>query len=277
MNNSAIRVLALTTVCALTSAGCLTVTGEQLNLLTTEEEVRLGAKVADQVEEQHTLLRDAAIQNYVDEIGARLARFSPRQDVPYRFEVIDDPDTINAFALPGGRLYVYTGLMRLCENEAQLASVMAHEIAHVAAKHHGEELTRQYGLNLLTRLALGEEPSRSAQTIAQIARVLPSTRWSRGQEREADVIGMRILASAGYAPDAMVAFMYRMGAYSQAAGQPQPLAFLSSHPATNERVANLQAIASRYPPEVRDAPAYAQRYEQMVLRRLGRITLERRP
>lgn len=249
---------------ALLTQGCeTTTTGERFNMLSTEQEKQLGAELSAQVEQQEKVLANPALQAYVRGIGERLSRYAPRQDVAYQFTVIDNPESVNAFALPGGHLYVYTGLMKLCTNEAELASVMAHEIAHVAAKHHGETLTRQYGIELLLGVISGDNPRMGAQIVAGLV----SMGYNRGQEREADAIGMNILFQAGYQPEAMVTFMEKMYASEQAQGGGRPPALLSTHPATTQRIANLSAQTAQYPLDIRQkSPVYAERYQQEVLR-----------
>lgn len=258
-------------LCGASLSGCVTTEGgAQPNMLSTQEEIALGEKVAKEVQENEKVLDDPIIQQYVSEIGARLARSSPRQDVPYTFTVIDNPDTVNAFALPGGRMYIYTGLMKICDNEAQLASVMAHEIGHVAEHHHGESLTRQYGYSMLIGLILGDSSPQGAQIAAQIAGTVTELRFSRAQENESDRVGMDILWRAGYQPDAMVVFMERMLQTEGGQGRGRPmLEFLSSHPATTERIAYLRTLVQQYPYDVRVAsPVYAERYKVNVLDRL---------
>lgn len=251
--------------------GCVTPQGgEQPNMLSTEQEIELGDKAAQEIEKNNKILDDPVIQEYVSEIGMRLARVSPRQDVPYKFTVIDDPKTVNAFALPGGHMYIYTGLMKLCENEAQLASVMAHEIGHVACHHHGESLTRQYEYSMLVNAILGNKSSEGADMAAQIIGSLGELHFSRVQESEADRVGMDILWRAGYKPEAMVTFMQRMmqteGEQGSRIFAPK---FLSSHPATADRVARLQALVQQYPADLRaKSPVYAERYKEKVLDRL---------
>ncbi len=263
----------LVILCALsaTLSGCATMEGGQpINLLSTQQEVQLGAQMAAQVEQQSKPYPDAAVQAYVRDIGARLAAAAPRQDVQYQFSVIDDPDTINAFALPGGYMYVYTGLMKFCDNEAELASVMAHEIAHVAAHHHGEMMTRQYGYNTIASLLLGNQPGAMAQMVAQILGQGYAMRFSRANEAEADALGMDILFRAGYQPVAMLTFMNKMVQLEQQSGGRGPgLAIFASHPPSTERLARLDAQLNRYPEEMRaQRSVQADRYRQIVLSRL---------
>jgi predicted Zn-dependent protease len=265
---SLVRVQLTITILAVSLAGCATTDGRQFNLLSTEEETRLGAQLSTEITKEEKVFEDGAMQAYVDTIGERLARHAPRQDVTYEFTVIDAPDTVNAFALPGGHLYIYTGLMKLCANEAELASVMAHEIAHVAAHHHGEAMTRQYGLSILLNIALGDDPGAAAQLVAGLASKAGALKYSRFQENESDRLGMEMLFSGGYKPEAMVSFMEKLGASEGDGGRGMP-AFLSSHPATPARVANLRSQTTNYPLDIRmDTPTYAERYEREVLAKL---------
>ncbi|MBX7257601.1 MAG: M48 family metalloprotease [Candidatus Hydrogenedentes bacterium] len=251
--------------------GCVTPEGgEQFNMLSTQEEVALGDKISQEVEKKEKILNDPAIQAYVREIGARIAKQSPRTDVPYKFTVIDNPKTVNAFALPGGHMYIYTGLMKLCANEAELASVMGHEIAHVAAHHHGESMTRQYGYSLIASLILGDSPSANAELMAQIVGSLGESKFSRTQENEADRMGMDFLFRAGYKPEAMVTFMEKMNASEGGGSGGGLLKYLSSHPPTPERIAALQAQEQQYPADLRaSSAAYPERYWDNVLKRLN--------
>ena len=250
--------------------GCVTFEdGRGFNILSTEEEIALGREVAAEVEQQETVLDDAAVQAYVAQIGQRLARVSTRQDVPYVFKVIDAPDTVNAFALPGGNMYVYTGLMKLCQDEAELAAVMAHEIGHVAGHHHGESLTRTYGYGLITRILLGEAPDERAQVVAGLLGQAVTARYSREQEREADRLGMEFLFRAGYPPDAMISFMNKMRAEERKDGGRRWLPIFASHPPTTERLHLLHGLLAQYPPDlVAVSPRYADRYQQQALSRL---------
>ncbi|MEX2016732.1 MAG: M48 family metallopeptidase [Candidatus Hydrogenedentales bacterium] len=243
--------------------------GGGINLLSTEEELALGQKMAAQIEQEQPVLNDPAVQQYVDRIGQRLQAVVPPgvdRNINYQFKVIDAPDTVNAFALPGGYLYVYTGLMKLIENEAELAGVMAHEIAHVTAEHHGEQLTKQYGASFLASLLLGEDPGAIAQGVAQVTNYLVQAGYSREAEREADRIGADMLMRGGYNPNAMITFMQKMAAQSQAPGG-RIMAFISTHPLTQERIEYLQSQINTYPANVRaDYPVFAERYQEMKLR-----------
>jgi predicted Zn-dependent protease len=249
--------------------GCETLgTGElgSFNMISTQEEIALGQKVSAQVEKDEKILPDADIQAYLQNIGARLARVSPRQDVQYAFKAIDNIETINAFALPGGNMYVYSGLMKMCSSEAELASVMAHEIAHVALQHHGKSMTRQYGYQLLAGIALGEQPAAAAQIAAGLVGEAVTSRFSREEETQADTLGMEILFRAGYSPNAMISFFDKMAAEQQKNGGSNWLPIFASHPPTTERLQNLQFCIAKYPADMAaKSTVNAERYQEKVL------------
>lgn len=263
-------------VTALTLSGCETLEGtagsgffNQINLLSTQQEVSLGQQFSVQIEESEKVLNHPAIQNYVSEIGKKLIAVSPRQDVPYSFKVIDAPDTVNAFALPGGYMYIYTGLLKTCSNEAELAAVMAHEIGHVAARHHGEMMTRQMGMEMVTDMVLGKKPGMVASLAGQLFTAGVSARYSRAQEREADSLGMDILYRAGYPPQGMIAFMSKLMEADRRQGGGRKMPIFATHPSPEERVALLQELLQRYPATPQHNASYGEeRYRQAILSQL---------
>ncbi|MCP4641707.1 MAG: M48 family metalloprotease [bacterium] len=268
MKRTALIVLAAAMLTA--TMGCATFEG--LNLVSTADEVAIGGKVAEEVEKKETILADAAMQTYVQNIGARLAALAPRKDVTYSFKVIDNPDTVNAFALPGGKMYLYTGLMKLCGNEAELAGVMAHEIAHVASYHHGESMTRQGLVSMAMSLVLGSDPSTTAQVVAGLAGIGATgveARYSRGNEQEADQLGMTILYQAGYNPNAMITFMNKMLAEEKRKGGGHPLPIFASHPPTTDRLQYLRTLEASIPADLRASGRLnAYRYKTSVLNKI---------
>jgi len=240
-----------------------------IDIISTEQEVELGRQLALEIEKEEKVLSDADVQGYVQRIGERLARVTTRHDLQYTFRVIDAPKTVNAFAIPGGNMYVYTGLMKACGNEAELAAVMAHEMGHVAARHHGQTLTREYGLDLLMSIILGKNRNETGKLAGQLLGKTVAMRFSREQEREADALGMEFLFCAGYRPEAMLTFMNKMVAAEQKNGGGNWLPIFSSHPPTEKRLAILQSLVQKYPPNLRAAnQLYAERYQQTVLSKL---------
>ena len=239
--------------------------GGAFSLITPQQEIELGQQIAAEVERQQRRHPDPQLQAYVDGIGQRLVAGVTRQDIPYSFVVIDSPD-INAFSLPGGRTYVYTGLMKLASNEAELAAVMAHEIAHLALRHHAATITRQYGFEILTGIILGQNADERSRLVADLIGAGVQARYSRDQESAADELGMQLLANAGYNPETMLTIFDKM----RAAGQNRPnLPIFASHPTTNERLQRLQALLQTFPANVRaDNPIFTERYQEQALSKI---------
>ena len=240
----------------------------QFNLISTAQEVEMGGKFAKEIAKQHRFLELPSIQLYVQEIGGRLVAVSDRRDIEYYFTVIDNRKQVNAFALPGGWLYVYTGLLENAENEAELAAVVAHEIGHVAARHHTEQMTRLLGYSLLMQLVLGEDPNQYAALGAELFGTLGRLKFSRNDEMEADRLGMNYLWRAGYGPDAMLSFLGKLNSMERR--EPSRIAaFLSTHPVGPARVEQARNLLVSYPTP--DSPAdSASRYRAAVLEPLER-------
>lgn len=206
----------------------------QLSNISDQQEVQIGQQInAQLVNRQIRLYRDPRVQQYVDEIGQRLAASSSRPNIPYTFQVVDDSG-VNAFATMGGFVYVNKGLLRLADNEAQLASVIGHEIGHVAGRHALKQMKEMAIAGGVASLA-GVNRNTLVNLGVELALRRPN---SRNDEFEADQMGLVTLGRAGYAQSAMVDFMVKL--LKQSASVPT---FLSTHPATSDRVARLkQAI-----------------------------------
>ncbi|MEO0407612.1 MAG: M48 family metallopeptidase [Cyanobacteria bacterium P01_A01_bin.135] len=203
----------------------------QLSNMSDRQEVELGGQINRQLlSSEMTLYRDADITRYVDQIGQRLVPRSVRPNIPYTFQVVRD-DSINAFATMGGYVYVTTGLIRAADNEAQLASVVAHEIAHIADKDALTQM-REAAIAQGLMTAAGVDQNALANIGVELALRRPN---SRSDEREADMMGLANLKAAGYAPSAMPAFM------SKLVNRSSPPAFLSTHPSAGSRVQDLNA------------------------------------
>jgi predicted Zn-dependent protease len=242
------RPLAVALCCALAFAGCAInpVTGQpELSTMSPQREVVLGAQAAREVEEQIGLVDDPHLAAYVDAIGQRLARHSPRRDVVYHFAVADMEEP-NAFALPGGWIYVSRGLLVLTGSEAELANVIGHEIGHVAARHAASREARTLGAGLLSVFgsvlagaALGADVGQGVGQLFQVAGKAHIASYSRGQEREADDVGQRIAGAAGWNPAAMARFLRTLERDTRLRDEAAPMpTFFSSHPVTGERIEN---------------------------------------
>lgn len=231
---------------------CATVpyTGREQFVIVSEEQSReLGAQAAQETLRQERLSQDPRLVAQVQAVGRRIAAAADRPDYQWRFNVIDNPKTANAFALPGGQVFVYSGLMSYVKNDAQLAAVMGHEVAHVLARHGAERMSvtaaAQTGGALLgAALGTSSQAFQEAYGIAaNYGVILP---YSRAHETEADRIGLILMAKAGYDPGQAVDFWTSM---AQSAKGSQPPPFLSTHPAHAQRIRDIRAFlpeARRY-------------------------------
>jgi predicted Zn-dependent protease len=212
-------------------------------LLSSEEEKRLGDQLAAEVKQKEKVLDDPGVQSYVDQLGQRLVAQAPKEERPFDFQftVLDAPDTVNAFALPGGHIFVYSGLIRAADSEAELASVLGHEVAHVTSGHPRQLLASQVGLSTLQQLVLGREPGLIAQVGGAIVSQGYLSAYTRGMESEADKRGLLYLDEAGYDPAAMARF------FQQLAGMGNTLpkfvgTFFATHPDPGARAREVNSL-----------------------------------
>ncbi|MEB3249974.1 MAG: M48 family metallopeptidase [Merismopediaceae bacterium] len=204
----------------------------QLSNLSPRQEVHLGQQINQQLfnQGQFRPVRNRPLNEYINEIGQHLAQNSDRPDLPYTFQVVNDR-AINAFATMGGFVYINTGTILAADNEAELASVIAHEIGHITARHSVTRM-RDMALSQGLMTAAGLQESTIVKMGVQLAVNLP---MSREAEMEADQLGLKMLTRAGYAPIGMVNFMKKL---QSKGGSPPEI--LSSHPDTQNRVIALQ-------------------------------------
>ena len=213
----------------------------------TEKEVRMGREAAAEVDRQAKFVDDPLITEYVNRVGQNIVLHSDAK-VPFTIKVIDS-DEVNAFALPGGFFYVNKGLLLAADNEAELAGVMAHEIAHVAARHAVENQTKA---SLLEYAALGGSiflggiPGMIYQNTAGIGLLGIFMKFSRGAEEEADKLGVQYMYAAGYDPGAMATMFEKLEAKNKKKPGFIARAF-STHPAPPDRRASALALAARFP------------------------------
>ena len=226
-------------------SGCETVpyTGRrQVQLVSPTEEAQMGVQAFQEIVGKTTLSADTQVNAMVQRVGSRIAAVT---ELPYQWEfrVIQDDKQANAFALPGGKVAVYTGMLSITRDEAGLAAVLGHEIAHVLARHGGERLSQQMGVQTVTQVLAGMASSNPAtvQLVsaalgagAQVGVLLP---WGRAQESEADHVGLILMAKAGYDPRAAVDIWKRM---AEAAKGQRASEFLSTHPSEATRIQQIE-------------------------------------
>lgn len=256
------RLLALfaATASLLLLPACTTVqeTGRsQVILMSAAEEASMGVQAFSQIKQQEKVSTDRAVNERIQRIGKRVAA-SVGRDLPnaqWEF-VVFDSDQVNAFALPGGKVGFYTGLINLASSDDEIAIVMGHEVAHVTSRH-GAERQSQAMLIGLGGVAVGlgtrnDKNSEYYMLAYGVGSTLGSLAYSRSHETEADVIGLRFAAKAGYDPRAAVTFWTKMAAKE---GSARPPKFLSTHPPSAERIANLRRLAAELMPVYEQARA----------------------
>jgi predicted Zn-dependent protease len=227
---------------------CATGTGRTVEttlanaLVSTEQENEIGVQVKAELEQKQGVryLNDPAVVDYVRGVAALMIAQGKkaRPDVQWQVNVIDDPKTVNAFATPGGFLYVYSGLLAAAKNEAELAGVMGHETGHVVARHAARNLVTAYGLEAAVALAGGQNPGLLRQLATSIAANGLFLAHSRADETEADEIGVRFLSAAGYDPKGIITFFGTLAA--QQGQTPGIMKYFSTHPAPEDRITHLQ-------------------------------------
>ncbi len=222
---------------------------DQVFGLSEDQEIQIGREAARQVEGQVRVVRVSRVNHYLNEVGRQLARQSGRPSLRYTFKLVEE-ESINAFALPGGFLYVHTGLIAAAQTESELAGVLAHEIGHVSGRHHSKMIARQQAVGLGASflgslLGSGGQPSNFVKIVTQLVAGGAFMKFSRDDERDAD----------------------------QRGGNPGAIElFFSTHPSPAERRANIEQLIAGLPPNpalVRDRPQF-QRIRSFVLNDLQR-------
>ena len=228
-----------------TTSGCATsgVNKGDINLMSYQEEWQLGDRLSKDLAGKLDLVQNRAALNYVNRVGQRLVARTELRNLPWTFHIVNDPE-VNAFNIPGGHVYVNTGLIAAAGDVAEFSGVMAHEIGHGVARHGTEQLTRAYGLQIAAGLVLGENPPAYEQILAQIAGTGAMAKFSRNAEREADQLGVRYMAGAGYDPQGM-ADMFRVLLQRRESRPGTVGQFFSTHPLTEDRIRSVEAEAAQ--------------------------------
>lgn len=249
---------------ALLAAGCLTVSPQ--------EEVELGRDYAAQIEDELPLIENRRIRGPIADVGRSLARVSPRPDLPWEFHVVNT-DVVNAFAVPGGFVYVNRGLIEDSENMGEVAGVLAHEVAHVVARHSAEQIERARAaqLGLIGYSVLLGQPQGLEALGINVGANLFFARHSREDEAEADSLAIDLLIESGWHPDGLVSFFRTMLANRD--DKPGALASLfASHPLTEDRIREVERMIAAVP----EARLRGLRHDSRAYARM-RSALERHP
>ena len=249
------RAYVLALLCMFVLGGCKENDGV---IFSVEDDINLGQQVAHEVDStyraQGKLLERSNSNANVQKAYQNLDRIVNRilnsgqvkyeQEFPWSVKIIQDEETRNAFATPGGHIYVYTGLIKYLEREDHFAGVLAHEIAHADKRHSVKQLQRDYGIALLLSVALGNDPGTLQQIAAQLTGTLTGLKFSRDAETEADEASIAYLAGTNYyACDGAAGFFLKMEQDAQQGGAPPE--FLSTHPSPDNRIQNIRQKAEQ--------------------------------
>jgi len=235
----------LLAVCLTLLAGCGE--GGGLNLFTLEDDIALGAQLRDEInsspgEYGPVVDAEAEPEAYdhlfrVTDAILESGTVEHAEDFPWEVYLIDDDETLNAFAAPGGYIYVYTGLIQFLDSEDDFAGVMGHEIAHADQRHSTQQLTKAYGISVIAGILFGSDPG----VIAQVASGLLQLSFSRADEAEADDYSVIYLCETDYAADGAAGFFAKLLEEGAGGGVPE---FLSTHPSPDNRVEDIEAAAA---------------------------------
>ncbi len=245
----------------------------QMNFYSLEREVAVGQQMAAEIDSQSDIITDPIINEFVNRVTQNIILHSDAK-VPFTVKVLND-EAVNAFALPGGFLYVNRGLLEAAENEAEVAGVLAHEIAHVTARHGMEQQTKGELLNYasIPLIFLGGVGGYAIQQAVGIAVPLGFLKFSRGSEKEADRLGAQYMWAAGYDPNALVTFFEKLnGREKRKPGTLEKI--FSSHPMTGDRITEAQKLIARFP-DKNEYSLNSSEYQQ-IKARLGASSTARR-
>jgi predicted Zn-dependent protease len=250
------RTLPCLPLLALCACATLGVREGGFNLISVDEEWAMRADFQAQVAQQMKLVHDREALDYLNSVGRSLARQTAFRSRPWDFGIVED-DAVNAFNLPGGLVYVNTGLVRNAPTLDRLTGVLAHEIGHGAARHGTQLMTRQYGYNLIAALVLGRDPGQKEKILASLVGTGILQDYSRDAEHEADRLGVRYAFDAGYDPRGIPELFRILLELRQS--RPSTIErFFASHPVTEDRIAATEQLIAALPRKrlIQDSPEY---------------------
>ena len=220
-------------------SGCAAVAPvvQNFNIISVEDEKKIGVEVRQEISKEMVIVNDPGMNNRVRSLGQRIVQALPRRDFDYQFYVVKE-DSPNAFTIPGGAIYVHTGLLKFADDN-ELAGVLSHELGHAYARHPAKGLSRAYGVEYLTSLLFKGQPSGFQGIALQLAKGGVLLKYSREDEYQADELGYTFLRRAGMPTSGLLTF-FRKLQNLQRGGVAIP--FLSSHPPTPDRIARLEAL-----------------------------------
>jgi predicted Zn-dependent protease len=217
--------------------------------MTTQQEVQAGADYARQINAQLPILRDQYTNQYINQLGRQIAAQADQRGIPYTFYVVNS-DVVNAFAIPGGHIYINRGIIERADNVAQVAGVLAHEVAHVAERHGIQQAQRAQNANTMLGVLYGvllrRNPGGVEQAAVQVGGTAVFAGYSREAERDADRAAVAYLMRSGYSPNGLPQFFAKMQAEQQR--NPSKVEqWFATHPGTNERIQVTQTMIAQTP------------------------------
>lgn len=237
----------------------------EVNIFTDAEELQFGQAYVTQHEKAVKLYTDPVVTNYINTLGQSLVRHSKRSNIRYTFKIVDKKG-VNAYAVPGGFIYIHLDLIRMAETESELAFVLGHEIGHIVGRHSMKRLTKIYGIEIIKRIVLDENSGEAQKLITEIIAAGLLFRYSRDNERESDFYGVQNVYDTGISPEGAIGFFETLRNLQKR--EPSTLEkLISTHPVHNERITNVRSHIKNLPPKSglrRDSSNF-----QVVKRRLA--------
>jgi predicted Zn-dependent protease len=239
------------------TAGCgsggLGASGNNVSL---DQEWQLGNQMAAQVAQQMQLSNDVTAKQYLTQMGERIHAATPLADRPFTFDIVNDPN-VNAFSIPGGHIYINSGLIAQADKADELAGVLAHEISHVVARHVIKQVETQQEIGAIGSILLGQNPGALQQLLAQVIAGGAMARFSRGDEKEADDLGLQFMTKAGYDPHGMLDMFQKLLSLEKG-GNSTVTRFFADHPGTQDRINDISSRITKMgnPSGIVDDPAY---------------------
>jgi predicted Zn-dependent protease len=240
--------------------------GASGNSVSLDQEWQLGNQMAAQVAQQMQLSNDATAKAYLTMVGERIHAATPLADRPFTFDIVNDP-SVNAFSIPGGHIYINSGLIAQADKADELAGVVAHEISHVVARHVIKQVETQQEIGAIGSILLGQNPGALQQLLAQVIAGGAMARFSRADEKEADDLGLQFMTKAGYDPHGMLDMFQKLMSLEKG-GNSSVARFFADHPGTQDRINDISGRIAKMgnPSGIVDDPAYHSNLRDRVAR-----------
>ena len=259
--------IVLIALIAALNAGCgsggLGASGSSVTL---DQEWQLGDQMAAQVAQQMQLVHDPMAQAYLRQVGERIHAATPLASRPFDFQIVNDPN-VNAFSIPGGHVYINSGLIAQADKADELAGVVAHEVSHVVARHVIKQIETQQEIGAIGAILLGQKPGAIEQLLAQLIAGGAMARFSRADEKQADDLGLQSMTAAGYDPHGMLDLFQKLLSLEKG-GNSTVTRFFADHPGTQDRISDISARIAKMGNTggIVDDPAYHTNLKDRVAR-----------